>query len=104
MGLSIPVQAAIQLEGIIEVDDFLEFDDNQRKKVVSNLKNPARTMIVARPKAPPVPIRCISYATGEILLSQLKVAREAGRYYDKIGRTTGPVNMYWTSLYYFYFQ
>ena len=29
MGLSIPVQAALKLEGIIEVDDLLEFDDNQ---------------------------------------------------------------------------
>ena len=27
MELSIPVQAALQLEGIIEVDDLLEFDD-----------------------------------------------------------------------------
>ena len=56
MGLSIPVQAAIQLKGIIEVDDLLEFNDEQWKTVISNLKNPASTMSIARPKSPPVPI------------------------------------------------
>ena len=29
IGLSIPVQANIQLEGIFVVDDLLEFDDDQ---------------------------------------------------------------------------
>ena len=64
MGLSIPVQDSLQLEEIIEVDDLLEFDDNQWKTVVSNLKNPASTMSVARPKSPPVPIQGIRYAIG----------------------------------------
>ena len=64
MGLSIPVQDALQMEVIIGVDDLLEFDDDQWKTVVSNLNNPASTMSVARPKAPPVPIRGISYAIG----------------------------------------
>ena len=64
MGLSIPVQASLQLEWIIEVDDLLEFDDDQWKTVFGNLKNPASTMIVARPNSPPVPIRGISYAIG----------------------------------------
>ena len=40
MGLSIPVKASLQLEGIIEVYDLLEFDDDQWKTVVRNLKNP----------------------------------------------------------------
>ena len=52
MGLSIPVQSALQLEGIIGVDELFEFDDEQWKTVVSNLKNPASTMSVARPKSP----------------------------------------------------
>ena len=82
MGLSIPVQAALQLEGIFEVDDLLDFDNKQWKTVVSNLKNPASAMSVGQPKSPPVPIRGISYAIGERSLSQLKVASEAGRYYD----------------------
>ena len=56
MGLSIPVQAAIHLEGIIEVDDLLEFDDEKWKTVIINLKNPASTMSVVRPLSPPVPI------------------------------------------------
>ena len=38
MGLSIPVQADLKLEVIIEVDDLLEFDDEQWKTVDSNLK------------------------------------------------------------------
>ena len=104
MGLSIPVQAALQMEVIIEVDDLLEFDDEQWKTVVSNLKNLASTMSVARPKSPPVPIRGISYAIGERSLSRSKFASKAGRYYDSIGRTTGPVNMAWTTLSYFDFQ
>ena len=98
MGLSIPVQAALQLEVIIEIDDLLEFDDDQWKTVVRNIKNMASTMSVDRPKSPPVPIRGISYAIGKISLSLLKVASEVGRYYDSIGRTTGPVNMAWTTL------
>ena len=56
MGLSIPVQAALQLEGIIEVDDLFELDDDQWKTVASNLKNPESTMSVDRHKSPPVPI------------------------------------------------
>ena len=56
MGLSIPVQAALQLEGIIEVDDLLEFDDDQWKTVVINLNNTASTMSSTQPKSPPVPI------------------------------------------------
>ena len=104
MGLSIPVQAALHLEGIIEVDDLLEFDDEQWKTVISNLKNPASTMSVAQPNSPRIPIRGINYAIEEISLSQLKVASEAGRYYDSIGRTTGPVDMAWTTLSYFDFQ
>ena len=39
--LSIPVQADLQLEVIIEVDELLNFDDDQWKTVISNLKNPA---------------------------------------------------------------
>ena len=86
------------------MDDLLEFDDDQRKTVVRNLKNPSSTMIVARPKSPLVPIRGKSYAIGARSLSKLKVASEAGCYYDSIGRTTGPVNMDWTTLLYFDFQ
>ena len=82
MGLSIPVQAALQLEGIIEVDDLSEFDDDQWKTVVRNFKNPGSTMSVARPKSLPVPIWGISYAIGERSLSLLKVTSEAGWYYD----------------------
>ena len=65
MGLSIPVQDALQMEVIIGVDDLLEFDDDQWKTVVSNLNNPASTMSVALPNSPPVSIRGMSYAIGE---------------------------------------
>ena len=82
IGLSIPIQAALQLEGMVEVDDLLEFDYEQRKKVIRKLKTPAITMSVARTKSPPVPIRGINYAIGEISLSLLKVASESGRSYD----------------------
>ena len=92
MGLSISVQDSLQLEVIIEVDDLLEFDDEQWKTVVSNLKNLASTMSVSRPKSPPVPIRGISYAIGERSLSRSKCASKAGCYYDLIGRTNGTVN------------
>ena len=64
MGLSIPVQSDIQLEGIIEGDELLEFDDEQRETVVRNLKDPEITMSVSRPKSPPVPIWGISYTIG----------------------------------------
>ena len=104
MGLPIPVQAALQLEGIIEVDDLLEFDDDQWKTVVSNLKNPASIMSVARPKYPPVPIRGISYVIGARYLSRLKVSIKEGCHYDSIGRNNGPDNMAWTNLFYFDLQ
>ena len=86
------------------MDDLLEFDDEQRKTVVRNIKNLASTMSVAQPNFPPAPIRGISYAIGAISLSQLKVASEEGCYYDLIDRTTGPVNMAWNNLSYFDFQ
>ena len=104
IGLSIPVQAYLQLKVIIEVDDLLEFDYDQWKTVFSNLKNPASTISVARPKSPPVPIRDIGYVIGARSLSRLKIASEAGCYYDSIGRSTGPFNTAWTPLSYFYFQ
>ena len=56
MELSIPVQATLQMEGIIEMYDLLEFDDYQWKTVVINLKNLASTINVTGHKAPPVPI------------------------------------------------
>ena len=37
-GFSIPVKAALQMEVIIEVDDLLEFDDDQCKTVVRKLQ------------------------------------------------------------------
>ena len=77
MGLSIPVQAAIHLEGIIEVDDLLDFDDNQWKTVFSNLKNLEITMSVAQPKSPPVPVRGINYSIGAGSLSRLKIASKS---------------------------
>ena len=98
MVLSILVKAAIYLEGIIEVYDLLDFDYEQRKTVISNLKNTASTTSFARPKYPPVPIWGISYAIGARSLSRLKVSSESGCYYDLIGRTTVPVNMSWTTL------
>ena len=82
MGLSIPVQTTLHLEGIIGVDYLLEFDEDQRKTVVSNLSNPEIPMSAVRPKAPPFPIQGISYSIGEISLSQLKFSSEAGFYYD----------------------
>ena len=82
MWLSIPFQDALQLEEIIEVDELLEFDDEKWNTVVRNLKNPAITISVARPKSPPAPIRGISYSIGERSLSLLKVTSEAGWYYD----------------------
>ena len=54
MGLSIPVQAALQLKGNIDVDDLLYFDDDKWKMVSRNLKNWASTMSFAQPKTPPV--------------------------------------------------
>ena len=104
MGLSVPVQAALHMEGIIELDDLLEFDDDQWKTVVSNLKNLASTMSVAQPNSPPVPIRGISYTIGKRYLSRLKIASKTGLYYDSISRTTGPVNMACNTLSYFDFQ
>ena len=62
------------MEVIVEVDDLLQFGDEQWKTVVSNLKNPERTMSVARLKSPHVPIWGISYAIGVWYLSKLKVA------------------------------
>ena len=56
MELSIPVQATLQMEGIIEMYDLLEFDDYQWKTVVINLKNLASTISVTGHKASPVPI------------------------------------------------
>ena len=104
MGLSIPGQADIQLEGVIQVDDLLEFDDDQCKNVARNLKIPASMMSVTRPKSPPAPVRGISYSIGAIYLSRLKVASEVDHYYDSIGRTTVPINMAWTTLSYFDFE
>lgn len=75
--------AALAIEGISNVQDLEEFESDDFKQLVSNLRSPTGDG---------------PYVLGAKSLKRLKVAAKAVRYYTAIGRDLTPGNMHYTNV------
>ena len=85
-------------EGIDMVDDLEDFDDDDLKQVMSNLRRPGGTIPdptdVAGVRRIPTP----AYVFGAKSYKRLKIAASAVRYYTAVGRETTSVNMHYENV------
>ena len=88
------VRVALVNEGIVSVNNLAEFRKNHWHQVVTNLKYPAS---FPDPDNNGKFIRSPTITLGVKSLERLKVASEAARYYEAIGRTLTPGNMNFTT-------
>jgi hypothetical protein len=78
MGLAQETRAALALEGIVAVDDLVEFKDDDIKQIAANLRRPAAGQPLV---------------FGAKSQNRLKAAAKLLRYYEMVGRTTTSVNV-----------
>ena len=90
MGLSVGLQLALQTEGIINVDDLGEFDDDHFKEISNNLRNPANVPSAADAN---VFVRGINHIIPARSLMRLKVAAELVRFYQAVDRPLTALGM-----------
>ena len=99
--LAIPVAtlAGLVLEGINEVEDLEEFEDDDFDTIMTNLRKPTGTMPdpnhQGRGAAPLVPI--LPYVFGAKSLKRIKIASLAVRYYNATSRDIDATNMHYTN-------
>ena len=99
--LAIPVAtlAGLVLEGINEVEDLEEFEDDDFDTIMTNLRKPTGTMPdpnhQGRGAAPLVPI--LPYVFGAKSLKRIKIASLAVRYYNATNREIDATNMHYTN-------
>ena len=93
---TLTVTGGLAIEGIQEVSDLEEFNDDDLKSVLENLRRPGGTIIdptnenrrLSRP----------SYVFGAKSFKRLKIAASAVRYYSTIGRAITPQNMHYGNV------
>ena len=76
------------------VDDLEEFNDEDLKAVISNLRKPSGTTTDGQGNVVPNP----SYVIGAKSFKQLKIAAAAVRYYQSIGRDITSTNMHYSNV------
>ena len=97
--MAIPHATVLQLEseGITSFDDLGEFDDASLKQIAANLRRPAGRTPDPTPGAEAgATIPTPSFVFGAKSQLRLKVAAEAVRYYESVGRSPTPTMMAWT--------
>ena len=105
MGLTSEAVAALTAEGITDVEDLKEFEDDLWTTVVNNLKHPATVITpVAGDANPDIISRGVVVHIGALSLSRLKAASCLVRYYKSTGRDPTPGNMKSATMEYFTFQ
>ena len=94
--MSIPPATVAQLvnEGIQNVEDLEEFGDDEFKQIANNLKSPPA---IPDPANPGAMIRPPPFVLGAKSLKRLKIAADAVRYYQAIGRDLTAGNMNYTN-------
>ena len=94
MALSADTREALALEGIVTVADLAEFEDDEFTQISRNLRNPPNIPDPANPGAfihqGPIEFSAKS-------LKRLKVAANAVRYYEAIGRDITSQNMHYNN-------
>jgi hypothetical protein len=96
MAVPLPTVAGLAIEGIDNVDDLLDFDDEDLKTVMDNLRKPAGT--IPDPENAGQVIPRPSYVFGAKCYKRLRIAAAAVRYYDSINRPTSSRNMHFTNV------
>jgi hypothetical protein len=94
MALAAQHRAALQSEGIVTIEDLAEFESTHWAQVVTNLKYPEG---IPDPANRGQFLRAQTLALGAKSLERLKIAAEAARYYEAIGRALTPNNMHYTN-------
>ena len=96
--MAVPVATVdgLAMEGIDDVDDLLDFDDEDLKTVMDNLRKPAGTIPDPANTAQVIPRP--SYVFGAKCYKRLRTAAAAVRYYDSISRPTSSRNMHFNNV------
>lgn len=94
--MAIPARTVTQLatEGIVTVDDLGEFDAEDFKQIVDNLRKPPR---IPNPDGGNDLIAQEPFVIGAKSLKRLKVGAQAIKYYEMIGRNLSPSSVHYTN-------
>jgi hypothetical protein len=96
MGVPELTLPGLAIEGITTPDDLLDFNEDDLKTVMSNLRRPAGT--IPDPADATAVIPRPSYEFGAKSFKRLKIAALAVSYYDSIGRPCTPDNMHFNHV------
>ena len=94
MALQARTHTQLVTEGITTVDDLSEFNKDDFKQIVDNLKSPPAVLNAA---VPPVLVPTAPFVLGAKSLHRLKVAAQAVRYYDATARPLSAGGMHYTN-------
>ena len=94
MALLARTHTQLLTEGIATVDDLSEFNKDDFKQIVDNLKSPPATLNAAEP---PVLVPTAPFVLGAKSLHRLKVAAQAVKYYDATARPLSAGGMHYTN-------
>ena len=95
MALDQATRDQLTIEGITSVDDLAEFEDDEFKQLVKNLRSPPE---VPDPNNPGQLMRQAPFVLNAKSLKRLKVAANAVRYYNAIDRATTTANMHYENV------
>ena len=95
MALDAATRGELIIEGIATVADLAEYEEEEFKQVVKNLRNPPD---IADQANPGHLVRVPAFVLNAKSLKRLKVAADAARYYEAIGRDLTPANMHYTNV------
>jgi len=99
--LAITAETRIQLatEGLANVEDLAEFDDESLKQITDNLRRPGGRIPDPNPGAAPgATIATPSFIFGAKSQLRLKAAITIARYYETVGRVPSAGNMRWNPV------
>ena len=82
MALDAATRGQLTIEGIATVADLAEYEEEEFKQVVKNLRNPPD---IADQANPGHLVRVPAFVLNSKSLKRLKVAADAARYYEAIG-------------------
>ena len=95
MALGAATRGQLTIEGIATVPDLSKYVEEEFKQIVKNLRNPPD---IADQKNPGQLVRVPAFVLNAKSLKRLKVAADAARYYEAIGRDSTPANMHYTNV------
>ena len=95
MALDAATRGQLIIEGIATVADLSEYEEEEFKQVVKNLRNPPD---ITDQENPGQLVRVPAFVLNAKSLKRLKVAADTARYYEAVGRDLTPANMHYTNV------